>query len=256
MTSTGHAAAGRRHAEPGLRARYGVDGGVIPFLVYGAALTVLTLIFARQRHHRGGLATLAVSAAVATAGSAGSYLYSTGPGKRSIWTEILDALALLGDEQVLDVGCGRGAVLMLAAHRVPSGKAVGIDIWRQRDQNGNRQITEHNAVVEGVHDRVEVLDGDARELPFPDSSFDLVVSNLTLHNIGNTDERKVALREAVRVLRPGGRLRIVDLHARTYVKPLQDAGCLDVAVHRLDWRTWCGVPGHHLNLVEARVSMN
>jgi len=256
VTSTGHPAAGRRHAGPRLRAKYGVDGGVIPFLVYGAALTTLTLTFVRQRHRRRGLATLAVSAAVAMTGSAGSYFYSTGAGKRSIWTEILDALALRGDEQVLDVGCGRGAVLMLAAHRVPLGEAVGVDVWRQRDQTGNRQITERNAVLEGVRDRVEVLDGDARELPFPAGSFDLVVSSLTLHNIRDVDERKLALREAVRVLHPGGRLRIVDLHTRTYVEPLQDAGCLDVEVHRLDWRTWCGVPGHHLNLVEARVSVS
>jgi len=104
-----------------------------------------------------------------------------------------------------------------------------------------------------VSDRVEVLDGDARELPFPDGSFDLVVSNLALHNIRDTDERAVALREAVRVLRPGGRLRIVDLNARSYVPPLRDAGCRDLEVHRLDWRTWCGVPGHHLDLVEALV---
>ncbi len=256
MTSTQHAAARHHHAVPGPRAKYGVDGGVIPFLVYGAALTTLTLAFVQQRHRRSNLATLAASAAVAITSSAGSYFYSTGPGKRSIWTEILDALALRGDEQVLDIGCGRGAVLMLAAHRVPLGKAVGVDVWRQRDQTGSRQITERNAVVEGVRDRVEVLDGDARELPFPDGSFDLVVSNLTLHNIRDADERKVALREAVRVLRPGGRLRIVDLDSRTYVEPLQDAGCLDVEVHRLDWRTWCGVPGHHLDLVEARVSVS
>ena len=256
MTSTGRVAAGCRHAEPTQRAKYGVDGGGIPFLVYGAALSILALTFVRQRHRRRGLATLVVSAAVAITGSAGSYFYSTGLGKRSIWTEILDVLALLGDEQVLDVGCGRGAVLMLAAHRVPMGKAVGVDVWRQRDQTGNRGITERKAVMEGVRDRVEVLDGDARELPFPDGSFDLVVSHLTLHNIRDAKERKVALREAVRVLRPGGRLRIVDLHARTYVEPLQDAGCLAVAVHRLDWRTWCGVPGHHLNLVDARVPVS
>jgi len=141
VTSTGHAAAGHSQAEPRLRAKYGVDGGVIPFLVYEAALTILTLTFVRQRHRRRGLATIAVSAAVAMTGSAGSYFYSTGPGKRSIiWTEILDALALLGDKQVLDVGCARGAVLMLAAHSVPLGKAVGVDVWRQSDQTGNRQL--------------------------------------------------------------------------------------------------------------------
>ena len=143
---------------------------------------------------------------------------------------------------------------MLAAHG-PEGKAVGVDVWRLRDQSGNtRTTTERNALVEGVCDRVDVLDGDARELPFPEGSFDLVVSNLALHNIRDADERTRALHEAVRVLRPEGRLRIVDLNAPAYVEPLRRARCLDVAVHRLDWRTWCGIPGHHLTLVEARVA--
>ena len=52
-----------------------MDGGVIPLLVYGAALTTLTLTFVRQRHRRRGPATLAVSAAVAMTGAAGSYFY-------------------------------------------------------------------------------------------------------------------------------------------------------------------------------------
>ena len=128
MKSTGRSAAGRHLAVPGHRGKYGVDGGVVPFLVYGAALTALTLTFVWERRRRRSVATLAASAAVAVAASAGSYLYSTGPGKRSMWTEILDALGLRGNEQVLDVGCGRGAVLMLAAHGVPEGKAVGVDV--------------------------------------------------------------------------------------------------------------------------------
>ena len=142
---------------------------------------------------------------------------------------------------------------MLAAQRIPRGRAVGVDVWRRIDQSGNSlAATERNAVLEGVDDRVDVYDGDARELPFRGGSFDLVMSNLTLHNIRDADERKEALDEVVRVLRPGGRLRIVDLHAEGYVGPLQDAGCVDIEARQLDWRTWCGMPGHHLVLVEAR----
>jgi SAM-dependent methyltransferase len=165
-------------------------------------------------------------------------------------------LRLRGNEDVLDVGCGRGAVLLLAAHRLPEGKAVGADIWRRRDQSGNsRAAAEHNAVVEGVRDRVDLVDADARDLPFPSSSFDVVVSNLTIHNIAGTDGRAQALYEAVRVLRAGGRLRIVDLpNADRYAEVLRDGGCVDVTVRRLDWRTWFGVPGHHQTLVVATKS--
>jgi SAM-dependent methyltransferase len=231
-----------------------VDGGAAAFIVYGGLLTALAITLIREtRHRHHGRAVIAGSAAMAVTGSAASYFYSTGPGKRSTWAEVLDELGLHGDEHILDVGCGRGAVLMLAAHRVPKGKTVGVDLWRRRDQSGNSHTaTERNAALEGVRERVEVLDGDARDLPCPSGSFDLVVSNLTIHNIRHVDERKQALREAVRVLRPGGRLRIVDFNAERYAEPLRDAGCVDVQVRRLDRRTWFGVPGLVV-LVEARI---
>ena len=179
-------------------------------------------------------------------------LYSTGPAKRAIWAQLLDELGLRGDEHVLDVGCGRGAVLMLAARRLPAGRAVGADVWRRRDQSGNsRAAAERNAAAEGVRDRVELVDADARDLPFASASFDLVVSSLAVSNIRDAGGRAQALREAVRVLRPGGRLRIVDDGAGRYAAVLRDAGCTDVAVRQLDWRTWYGIPGHHLPLVAA-----
>ena len=118
------------------------------------------------------------------AGSAASYLYSTGPGKRAICAQLLDELDLRGDEHVLDVGWGRGAVLMLPTRRLPAGRAVGADVWRRRDQSGNsRAAAERNAAAEGVRDRVELADADARALPFPSASFDLVVSSLAISNI-------------------------------------------------------------------------
>jgi ubiquinone/menaquinone biosynthesis C-methylase UbiE len=159
---------------------------------------------------------------------------------------------LRDDGHVLDVGCGRGAVLMLAARRLPAGRAVGADVWGRRDQSGNsRAATERNAAAEGVRDRVKLADADARDFPFASASFDLVVSSLALSNIREADGRAQALREAVRVLRPGGRLRIVDDGADRYAAVLRDAGCTDVAVRQLDWRTWYGIPGHHFSLVAA-----
>jgi arsenite methyltransferase len=91
--------------------------------VFAAALTGLagTAWWAGRRHQPliAGLAALAGMAVVTTATG---YYYSTGPGKRAVWSEILDGLDLRGDERVLDVGCGRGAVLMLAARRLPDGR--------------------------------------------------------------------------------------------------------------------------------------
>ncbi len=124
-----------------------------------------------------------------------------------------------------------GAELMLAAQRLPRGQAVEADIWRRRDQNGNyRESAERNAACEGVRDRVEFADGDARGLAFPTEFFDVIVSNLTIHNNAEMEERRQALNEAVRVLRIYGRLRIVDDRADRYGDVLREAGCTDVTV--------------------------
>jgi ubiquinone/menaquinone biosynthesis C-methylase UbiE len=123
---------------------------------------------------------------------------------------------------------------------------------RRRDQSGNsRAATERNAAAEGVRDRVELVDADARDLPLASASFDLVVSSLAISNIRDDDGRAQALQEAVRVLRPGGRLRIVDEGADRYAAVLREAGCTDVTVRQLGWRTWYGIPGHRFPLVAA-----
>jgi len=242
-----------RDGRAGQRGRYGIDGGLAGLAVFGVMEAGLagTVAWA-VRHRRPAVAALAGVGGAAVAGSAASYLYSTGPGKRAIWAQLLDELGLRGDEQVLDVGCGRGAVLMLAARRLPAGRAVGADVWRRRDQSGNsRAAAERNAAAEGVAGRVELVNADARDLPFASASFDVVVSSLAISNIREAGGRAQALREAARVLRPGGRLRIVDDGADRYAAVLRDAGCTDVAVRQLDWRTWYGIPGHHIPLVAA-----
>lgn len=237
----------------GQRGSYGIDGGYAGLAVFAVAEAGLagTVAWA-VRHRRLAVASLAGVGGAAVAGSAASYLYSAGPGKRAVWARLLEELGLRGDEHVLDVGCGRGAVLVLAARRVPAGRAVGADVWRRRDQSGNsRAAAERNAVAEGVRDRVELVDADARDLPFAPASFDVVVSSLAISNIRDAGGRAQALREAVRVLRPGGRLCIVDEGADRYAAVLREAGCTGVAVRQLDWRTWYGIPGHHFPLVAA-----
>jgi arsenite methyltransferase len=236
------------------RARYGIDGGYIgiPYFLLVEAGLLAGDRWASRRDKR-LVSSLAKLGIMAMLGVAASYFYSTGPGKLSVWKDLLDELDLRGDELVLDIGCGRGAVLISAARRLPRGRVTGVDIWRLRDQTGNtRAAAEGNAMVEGVSERVEFVDADARCLPFPPESFDVVLSNLTFDNIHGSQERARALREAERVLRPGGRMRVVDDRADRYATILQSAGCVDVEVRRLDWRTWYGLPGHHMTLVSAR----
>jgi SAM-dependent methyltransferase len=238
------------------RGRYGLDGhyprlGLFVQAALEAVASAVTVHALRR-----GRPVLAAASGAAAAGvgvlTAGG-LYSTRRGKFEVWTEVLDQLGLRGDEHVLDIGCGRGAVLLLAAGRVPTGRAVGADIWLSRDQSGNsRASAQRNAVLENVADRVELVHADARDLPFDPGAFDVVVSSLVFHNIAGDDGRGRALQEAVRVLRPGGQLRIVDFRAGRYLEPLQAAGCRDVRVRRLDWRMGFGIPVNITGLVSAR----
>ena len=142
----------------------------------------------------------------------GISLHTARRGKFLVWAEILDDLRLKGDERALDAGCGRGAVLTMVAERLPRGRVVGIDIWSRRDQSGNStEAAERNLAAEGVRERCELVTGDMRAMPFPDASFDLIVSSLAIHNILGSVERSRAIDEIPRTLAPCGRVAIADL---------------------------------------------
>src|SRR5439155_13314827 len=96
-------------------------------------------------------------------------------GKLRFREKLLSEIPWRGDEQVLDVGCGHGLMLIGAAKRLKTGKAIGVDLWQKEDQAGNsREATWENIALENVAERVELKDGDARQLPFADGSFDVV----------------------------------------------------------------------------------
>jgi arsenite methyltransferase len=131
-----------------------------------------------------------------------------------------------GDEQVLDVGTGRGLLMIGAAKKLTRGKSVGIDIWSTKDLSGNAmEKTLRNADLEGVRNKIDVLSGDASAMKFPDASFDVVMSNLCIHNIPTREGRDKACHEIVRVLKPGGKAIISDfIKTGDYVKAFKAAG--------------------------------
>lgn len=244
----------RRH-----RGEYGVDGSFHRVSLRAQVATVGAIVAglagfgaASLARHRPARGAIAAGAAAWLAGTAVSYAYSTRSGKFAVWAELLEGLPLRGDERVLDMGCGRGAVLLTAARLLPRGMAVGVDLW-EADQTGNSAAaTLRNAELEGVAGRVEVHTADMTRLPFDGASFDVVVSNLAIHNVGDEARRRAAVDEAARVLRPGGRILLADLaFTRAYAARLRALGLVDVGRRSLGWRMWFGAPGFGTRLVSA-----
>jgi SAM-dependent methyltransferase len=213
------------------RAAYGVDapGVVRAHIVFGCVLAVMASIgFALPLQNPIPI-SLSIGAAFVAAlllFYAAVMLRSSLVSKKRVCERLIAAFALSGHEHVLDAGCGRGLALIGCAKKLTTGKAVGIDLWTAKDQSNNHpEATLANAAAEGVANLVEVKTGDITRLPFPDASFDAVISMIVIHNIPSRQVRDEALRELVRVLKPGGRMGIFDLmHASRYAEVLQDAG--------------------------------
>jgi arsenite methyltransferase len=197
-------------------------------------------------------AALAAASAVEILATAASFIYATRSGKFRVWDGLLDDLRLRGDETLLDLGCGRGAVLLAAAKRLPRGRAIGVDLWQADQTDNSPQSTLANAELEGVADRVELHTADMTVLPLADESVDVIVSNLAIHNIPTSAGRRVALGHAVRVLRPGGRVAIADLwETRQHAEHLRELGWRNVRRRNLGWRMWYGGPWFATRLVTA-----
>jgi arsenite methyltransferase len=249
---------------PVSRARhYGVDAPYVLAELGGGGLACLAAAaLLRRRAGDGpsgvaGLIRWSLSTAGALLVSASLvYLHTTLSGKFRAWERLLDELALRGDEELLDIGCGRGAVLLAAARRLPNGRAHGLDLWRRIDQSGNDEsVTVANARAQGVSDRVELHTADMTALPFSDASFDVVTSSLAIHNLPTLDARYEALDEALRVLRPGGRLVVADIrNTDAYAEHLRRVGATAVGPRNLGPGTWFGIPQVATSVVVATKS--
>jgi arsenite methyltransferase len=211
---------------------YGQDA---PGVVRGLLIASSVLVAIAFLGHLTPLGRLARSGslippAITMLATAGWMIWSSRVGKQRQIIKLLDRHPWRGDEVVLDIGCGRGLATIEAARRVRSGRIVGLDQWRMRDLSGNTpEAAQANAQAAGVAAKVSFETGDATKLPFEDTVFDVVVSMTVLHNIKPASERRRAVEEALRVLRPGGTLLIFDiLHTPAYAAAVKSTAAQDV----------------------------
>jgi SAM-dependent methyltransferase len=180
-------------------------------LIYAPA--VIGIIFLGLAFWLHGLIILALLFLAA----AGYFTYARflfSPQGRNVQTQIHDLLLARldwnGEGQVVDIGCGSGALSIKLAKKYPQAVVVGVDYW-----GGNweysKNACEKNAQIEGVNQRVTFQKASASKLPFPDGCFDAVVSNLTFHEVADAPDKRDVLREALRVVKKGGKFAFQDL---------------------------------------------
>ncbi|SDL94913.1 Methyltransferase domain-containing protein [Nonomuraea maritima] len=129
-------------------------------------------------------------------------------GRRAAYTRLATAARPRAGDQVLDVGCGTGYLSRIMAPVImPGGRVTGIDPSPAMVDHATRRAPANCSYIVG----------EGQGLPFPDGSFDLVVSSLAVHHMP-VEARPQALRQMFRVLRPGGRLLIAEF--RPPVNPL------------------------------------
>jgi arsenite methyltransferase len=226
------------------KARYGIDAPHVirNMFIAGAFFLIIALAFPRV--------TIAHVEFLLSPGflwPAGWFIFFAGlmllyslVGKFRHRDRILAKVNWTGAENVLDVGAGRGLLLIGAAKRLTTGHATGIDIWNAEDLSGNGpEGLKANISIEGVGAKTTILSEDARQMSFADASMDVVLSNLCLHNIYQKPGRAKACQEIARVLKPGGVAVVSDYKLmREYAREFTKAG-LTVQMYPLDWTgTW------------------
>jgi len=156
---------------------------------------------------------------------------------------------LTAGETVLDLGSGGGIDVLLSARRVgPTGRAYGLDMTDEM-----LELANENKRKAGL-ENVEFLKGEMERIPLPDNSVDVIISNCVINLSADKDQ---VLREALRVLRPGGRFAVSDVVTRGKMLPeirqnvLLWVGCVAGALEENEYRAKLTAAGFEQIEIEA-----
>ncbi|WXG44463.1 MAG: class I SAM-dependent methyltransferase [Promethearchaeati archaeon SRVP18_Atabeyarchaeia-1] len=167
-----------------------VSSFLLPPLAFGATLLVsMSFYFAYARHK-----------------------FSPRGGKiqTKIQELVLRSLDWDGKGEALDIGCGNAPLTIRMAKKFSDARITGTDYWGGAWEY-SKAVCERNAEIEGVASQVKFQKASASHLPFKDGFFDAAISNLVFHEVKDTKDKRDVIREALRVVKKGGKFAFQDL---------------------------------------------
>lgn len=232
----------------GIAGKYGIDAWYVPTLSAAGAIFFIVLTIKQSAPSK----YIDIVFAIGLTLQVIFYLHTSLRGKFRIWRRLVAQLPT-PPERVLDVGCGRGMVLITALTAYQHAEGVGLDLWRSRDQTGNDPLTTmENAQLNHVEKRVQLVTESMADMSLPSDSFDAVLANVAIQNIKSRDGRRDAIANIYRVTKPGGQIRVVDIQfIKEYRDDLVALGAIDVKTKWFGMSGWFGNPLYASKLVSA-----
>lgn len=140
--------------------------------------------------------------------------------------------------EILDIGCGSGALAIKTAQKFKNAQITGIDYWGEGWGYAKKQC-EENAKAEGVTQHIQFIKGDAGHMEFDEGRFDAAISNFVFHEVQSCPNRRDAVKEALRVVKKGGSFAFHDLFLKEnlygnmeeMVEELRKEG-----IEKIDWK--------------------
>jgi ubiquinone/menaquinone biosynthesis C-methylase UbiE len=129
--------------------------------------------------------------------------------QEKVYNLIIQSLGTTVKGRILDIGSGNGVLAVKLAQHNGEAEVIGTDYWG-KNWEYSKNVCEKNAQIGRVEHRVHFQKGDAAALEFANDTFDGATSNLTFHEVQSVADKREVVREAIRVVKAGGRFAFVD----------------------------------------------